>query len=113
VRSAIGLSGRRNLVPTLSCASIVLLHRASAQGLNTPGPPPMPRKGLVTESDGHFRLSPLGTVNRRRYSLSRFVHDPEFVCAQGFERSELRKHSDVGLEPPANVATSTACPGPP
>src|SRR4051794_18085083 len=47
----------------------------------------------VTESGGRARLSPLGTVDRRRYSLSRFVHDPELVCAQGFKRSALRKHA--------------------
>src|SRR3982750_3890409 len=67
----------------------------------------------VTEPDGRFRLSPLGTVNRRRCFLARFVHAPELVFNQGFEWSALRKRADVGLKPPANVVASVACPGPP
>ena len=64
----------------------------------------------VTEREGRFPFAPLGKGDRRRGSLARFVHDPELVCSQRFERSDLRKQSDVGLEPPANVGTSLSRP---
>jgi hypothetical protein len=64
----------------------------------------------VTELGGRSQLSPLGKVDTRRRSPTRFVHDPELVCCRRFERSALRKHADVGLEPGINVVASLSCP---
>jgi hypothetical protein len=51
---------------------------------------------------------PLRTVSPRECCRPAFEQDPfraypRLVCCLAFERSELRKHSDVGLEPVCNV----------
>jgi hypothetical protein len=50
-----------------------------------------------------LRQSPLGNVTDRRLSKTRFVPVPGLSCL-AFERSNLRSHSDAGLEPLCKLA---------